>query len=136
MLFRGLKNPVILSKKIRVYSCPFVVNFAAKSASKKFVSIRVYSWLISLHGFVAAKFQSNAQGGKKLSNFFNRFYTFFSLFHTFFQIFLQLLTVFNRFQTRACAFGSIPDYLSCPFSIILHNASACFWFDFHYSILI
>jgi hypothetical protein len=44
--------------------------------------------------------RSNAQGGAKLSNIFNRFYTFFALFHTFFQIFLQLLTVFNRFRTR------------------------------------
>jgi hypothetical protein len=44
------------------------------------------------------KFQSNAQGGKKLSNIFDRFHTFFDGFYTFFQIFLQLLTVFNRFK--------------------------------------
>jgi hypothetical protein len=44
------------------------------------------------------KFQSNAQGGKKLSNFFNRFYTLFSLFHTFFQIFRNFSTTFDVFK--------------------------------------
>jgi hypothetical protein len=49
------------------------------------------------------KFQSNAQGGKKLSNIFNRFYTFFSLFHTFFQIFRNFshfLTLFKHEHAR------------------------------------
>jgi hypothetical protein len=49
------------------------------------------------------KFQSNAQGGKKFSNIFNRFYTFFSLFHTFFQIFRNFshfLTVFKHELAR------------------------------------
>jgi hypothetical protein len=49
------------------------------------------------------KFQSNAQGGAKLSEFFNRFYTFFSLFHTFFQIFRNFshfLTVFKHELAR------------------------------------
>jgi hypothetical protein len=43
------------------------------------------------------------RGGKKLSNFFNRFYTFFSLFHTFFQIFRNFshfLTVFKHEHAR------------------------------------
>jgi len=49
------------------------------------------------------KFQSNAQGGKKLSNFFNRFCPFFTLFYTFFQIFRNFshfLTIFKHELAR------------------------------------
>jgi len=38
------------------------------------------------------------RGGKKLSNFFDRFYTFSSLFHTFFQIFRNFSTTFDVFK--------------------------------------
>jgi hypothetical protein len=38
------------------------------------------------------------RGGKKKSNFFNRFYTFFSLFYTFSQIFRNFSTTFDVFK--------------------------------------
>jgi hypothetical protein len=46
---------------------------------------------------VAEKNQSNAQGGKKLSNIFKRFYTNFEYFGTFFANFRKFSNVFERF---------------------------------------
>jgi hypothetical protein len=45
-------------------------------------------------------FNQMRRGGKKLSNFFNHFYTFFSLFHTFFQIFRNFSTTFDVFKHK------------------------------------
>jgi hypothetical protein len=69
-----------------------------------------------LGDFVADnKFQSKAHIGKKLSHIFMQFLTVSILFSHFSIHFSQFFLLFNRFQTRTCAFGATPDCPSPPF---------------------
>jgi len=58
------------------------------------------SWLIFLRGLVVTKFQSNAQGGAKFLNIFERFVSVFEYFYAVFECFQTFSNIFERFLQK------------------------------------